>query len=506
MAIKYLDATTAYLAFCAATIALLVFLNASQPFLLSQLYGLQQGGSASGVLALVDEIVSIIMAPLWGALSDKIGTRYCAVAGLWIMASSIMLYPRSPSLYPGLPLMRALFSLGASACVAMIPAALAELSLIAGETSSSQNSIAGYDDDFESNQNYLADSEADRDGDQIVPLFESAASDEMFDAVVAMPRPNGKLSGAAGFASGIGAVFAASVLLPLPATLSKESSTAADGIKAAYMWVGLGSIVVALVLLATLYQNPTRGLRSILLGSQNVSIFDEAAVDAGGSVMSYLELLTEGFINAQSDNRLQVAYLGSLVARSASVVLALFVPLWVNQWFYDHEKCRINDPNGCRAAITQAAILTGIANTMMLLVAPFVGWAGDRFGSIKVLAWSSLIGFFSMVGFLFTDDVSGIVPIFISCLIGASQIGVVTMSMSMSTDKRRVAGGSVAGVYSLCGSLGVLLVTQIGGPLADIYIKSPFLVMAVLFAVLLTYSHRLSTHTARVMRSSLSLH
>nr|UJH94515.1 MFS.7 [Starmerella bombicola] len=506
MAIKYLDATVAYLVFCAATIALLVFLNASQPFVLSQIYGLQQVGSASGVLALVDEIVSIIMAPLWGALSDKIGTRYCAVAGLWIMAGSIMLYPRSPSLYPVLPLIRALFSLGASACVAMIPAALAELSLIAGETSSSQTSTADYADDFESSQNHVPDSDGDRDGDRTAPLFETAAADEMFDAVVAIPRPNGKLSGAAGFASGIGAVLAVSVLLPLPTTLSKGSSTAADGIKAAYSWVGLGGIVVAIILLATLYQNPARGLRSLLLGSQNVSIFDEAAVDAGGSVMTYLELLTEGFLNARSDSRLQVAYLGSLVARSASVVLALFVPLWVNQWFYDHEKCQISDPNGCRAAITQAAILTGIANSMMLLIAPFAGWAGDRFGSVKVLEWSSLAGFFSMVGFLFTDDVSGFVPIFFSCLIGASQIGVVTMSMSMSTDKRRVAGGSVAGVYSLCGSLGILLITQIGGPLADIYIKTPFLVMAVLFVVLLTYSHRLSTHTARMMRSFLSLH
>lgn len=505
MAFAYFGARAAYLAFCAATIALMVFLNASQPFVLSQIYGLQQGGSTSGVLALVDEIVSIIMAPLWGALSDKIGTRYCAVAGLWIMAGSIMLYPRSPSLYPGLPLIRALFSLGASSCVAMVPAALAELSLIAGDPSSARSSMTDYNDGSELNRGRSNDLEADVDGDRTVPLFESAEGDDPFDAVVATPRSNGKLSGAAGFASGIGAVFAVSVLLPLPSMFSEDSTTAAEGLRAAYLWVGLGTVAGTFLLLATLYQNPARGLRSLLLGSQNVSIFDEAAVDAGGSVMSYLELLAEGFLNAQSDSRLKVAYLGSLVARSASVVLALFVPLWVNQWYYDHEQCNIGDPNGCRAAITQAAILTGVANTVMLLVAPFVGWAGDRFGSVKVLAWSSLVGVFSMLGFLFTEEVSGFVPILVSCLVGGSQIGVVTMSMSMSTDKRRVAGGSVAGVYSLCGSLGILLVTQIGGPLADVQIKSPFLVMALLFAVLLLYSLKLSTHTARMMRSSMSL-
>lgn len=506
--------TLAYFGFCAITIALLVFVNSTQPFVLSQLFGLKQNGTASSALALVDELVSLSTAPFWGALSDKVGTRHVAILGLLLAATGILLYPQMSAVYPYLLFSRALFSLGASAGVSMITASLGELSLLAVDTNSISGNSSAYGSIHASDaeaQSVDADHtveaghgvDADRspeaaeteDGDRTVPLFASAQGhDDIFDAVLSTPRPNGKLAGMAGFASGVGAVLAVSCLLPLPNALG--GGDAKSGIIEAFKIVSLGTVLVAFILFPFMYQNPTRSWRSFLMGNQNISVFDEAAVDVEGSVMSYFDLLSEGFSVARTDMRLQVAYFGSLVARSASVVLSLFVPLWVNYWYYDTGRCQLDDPTGCKQAITQAAILTGIGSTVMLLAAPVVGLVGDKYGSVVVLTGSAITGIIAMVGILMISSVHGFLPILVCSLLGASQIGIITMSMSMSTDQRRVAGGSVAGVYSLFGSLGILLITQFGGVLADRWIKTPFVIMTLLFILLAVFSQRLAARTA----------
>jgi len=504
-----------YLVFCGATIALLVFLNATQPFVLSQLLGYEQNGRASGMLALVDEVTSLALAPFWGALSDKVGTRYTAVASMWIMLCALSWYPRAASLVPALLVARGLFAVGAAGAVAMITAGLAELSMLVLDDSpddSNRSSFMGSRigtpdgleeaaDDDRTLETVLSH-QSFQDGDETVPLFEAPCVDnEVFSAVAGAPRPNGKLAGMVGFASGLGAIFAVTVLLPLPTKLAGETET--ERLKEAFKIVSLGGAALSLLLLATLYQNPARGLRSFLLGSENVSIFDEAALDAGGSVMTYLDLLKDGFAVAQTDRRLAVAYLGSTIARAASVVLALFIPLWVNQWFYSTGRC---PQRSCHEAIVQAAILTGIANTVVLLAAPFVGIAGDRFGAVLVLGGCASVGILSMLMFILIDSPLGVAAVGAACLLGVAQIGCTIMSMSMSTDKRRVSPGSVAGVYSLMGSVGIILITQIGGPLADHWSRSPFLVMSFIFALLVLACHQLSKRTIlRSMRSSISL-
>lgn len=52
-------------------------------------------------------------------------------------------------------------------------------------------------------------------------------------------------------------------------------------------------------------------------------------------------------------------------------------------------------------------------------------------------------------------------------LMGVAQIGSIISSMSMCTDTKRVSSGSIAGVYSFCGGLGILVLSFVGGRLAD---------------------------------------
>lgn len=58
-------------------------------------------------------------------------------------------------------------------------------------------------------------------------------------------------------------------------------------------------------------------------------------------------------------------------------------------------------------------------------------------------------------------------------------------SMSLCTDTRRASSGSIAGVYSFCGGLGILILSLIGGKLADYYSGFPFLIIAILDFILL---------------------
>ena len=58
------------------SIAILVFLNASISFVITDIVHQKDGvGDATGTLGFADEIVVIICCPLWGALSDRIGVK-----------------------------------------------------------------------------------------------------------------------------------------------------------------------------------------------------------------------------------------------------------------------------------------------------------------------------------------------------------------------------------------------------------------------------------------------
>ncbi|KAI5296022.1 hypothetical protein KEM52_006041 [Ascosphaera acerosa] len=72
-----LQVCTYLLGVCLFSIAFLVFLNASLSFVVTDLVGLKEGvGDAVGTLGFADEVLAVFACPLWGLLSDRIGVRY----------------------------------------------------------------------------------------------------------------------------------------------------------------------------------------------------------------------------------------------------------------------------------------------------------------------------------------------------------------------------------------------------------------------------------------------
>ncbi|PYH47675.1 putative MFS transporter [Aspergillus saccharolyticus JOP 1030-1] len=120
-----LQICTYLLGVCPFSIAFLVFLNSSVSFVVTELLGLAEGeGDAVGTLGFADELLALVGCPLWGVLSDHIGVRNVCVAGYGIIAIALILFVQATNVYPQLLLGRLLFSLGGAAVSTMVTAVL----------------------------------------------------------------------------------------------------------------------------------------------------------------------------------------------------------------------------------------------------------------------------------------------------------------------------------------------------------------------------------------------
>lgn len=71
-----LQIVTYLLGVCLFSISFLVFLNASASFVVTDLIRQDQGvGDAVGTLGFADELVALVACPIWGTVSDWIGSR-----------------------------------------------------------------------------------------------------------------------------------------------------------------------------------------------------------------------------------------------------------------------------------------------------------------------------------------------------------------------------------------------------------------------------------------------
>jgi MFS family permease len=104
-------------------IAMMGFINASQPFLFTEVLKVPaaEQGPLAGNLTFVAELVAMCAVGLAGALSDKVGRRPLWVAAFVILALGYALYPMATTVGE-LTAYRMVFALGLAANTAMLPA------------------------------------------------------------------------------------------------------------------------------------------------------------------------------------------------------------------------------------------------------------------------------------------------------------------------------------------------------------------------------------------------
>ena len=322
-------------------------------------------------------------------------------------------------------------------------------------------------------------------------LWKRAEFDSLLEdtEVTSLPsnEKNGKLVGFIGIFTGLGALCAVTVFVPLPAFLAKYGIEYAQSLKLSYYALGGMGMVMSIVFFFGLHQDPSKDLEIWLKGEREPLLNDD---NESPERLTYFGLLEHGYSVALTDSKVRVSYIGAFVARSSAVVTALFLPLLVNGYYLNHGCKNVdkqeNPSERCSEAYIVTAILSGILHTVSLILAPAWGILADRVGKATCIVISCIFGVVGSFGFgaLMTDPRS-LLSIIMSGLLGVGQIGIIINSLSLCTETKRAYSGAIAGVYSFCGGVGILSITYAGGRLADWKTGSPFLVLSVYYLILL---------------------
>ncbi|KNE63264.1 hypothetical protein AMAG_08408 [Allomyces macrogynus ATCC 38327] len=344
-----------------------------------------------------------------------------------------------------------------------------------------------------------------------------AACSCMLTAVLAdcAGKLRGRISGLVGLVSGLGALLGVFVLLPLPAWLeTKFSIPLGRGVQDAFFATGVLAVLFA-------------GVFWVTASRSFATTTSTTTTAAAAPQRSWLAQAKLG-LTAARDWRVAAAYAAGFAARGNTVIVTLFVPLWVNQYYIANGLCSVTglDPNdeaavktSCRAAFTRASVVSGVVQTFALIGAPLWGLLMDRFATTDVdtcdeeevpalsatspllptppepsrrrrartrystlplLATCVVAAVGYLLLFLTSDPRQGSVfPI--AFLVGFGEIGTVITSVAMVAAGYidPSARGAIAGAYSLSGAVGILAATKLGGVLFDAWTATaPFLLMA----------------------------
>ncbi|KAI4724233.1 hypothetical protein E4T49_08029 [Aureobasidium sp. EXF-10728] len=554
------------------SISFLVFLNASISFVVTDVIGRKHGvGDIVGTLGFADELVALVACPLWGLLSDKIGVRNVAVIGYLIIGASLMLLVQSHNVYPQLLLGRMAFSIGGAACSTMVTAILPTMTAERKQTTPVEASQT-YGEGIATSTNpsarhsgaFSISSEVTITPARYVQRpanLRRRSQKRRFATDSAAPQKSdlSQLAGYVGMFTGVGALVAVGIFLPLPVKFSGKGVAQADAVKDSFYLVGSVSIVVALLVSLTLRGLPgeeDKGFHRLFYSGRSTD--DHDASDSTTLTPSYYQLVRSAIMLGFTDSRIALGYLGGFVARASSVGISLFIPLFVNAYFIRQGLCS-NDPSediksSCKRAYTLASMLTGFSQLTALLAAPLFGWfngymsnKGDQLSYLP-LGIGAVAGIIGCISFGLLDNpdpfhgsADGKGAILAVVLLGFSQISAIVCSLGIlakgiqastppdtatpTTDPDTLAEtqdppnqptstetqtetapllptvtetpasteldraqlkGTIAGVYSLAGGVGILLLTKLGGLLFDkTSTGAPFYMLAGFNAVLL---------------------
>lgn len=340
-----------------------------------------------------------------------------------------------------------------------------------------------------------------------------------------------RLSGFVGLFTGFGALLALVLFLPLPAFFRRHGQGSGLAIAYSFYLVGGVALVVSVVCVF--------GLRGVEVNKTEKRDDPIKNGKSRHTLVSSPRLLYNAVALAFKDSRLALAYLGGFVARGSSVGISLFIPLYVNAYFVSSGLCEktAKTPEAmneqCRRVYILAAELTGLSQLVALLCAPIFGYLADRKNLPLVVAASAGVLGYAGLAMLESPEPhgNGSPWVFaIMCGLGISQIGAIVCSLgllgrcvledqavqplrrlsmpsplnSSAEDPTETSGllergpdhhqtleylkGSIAGIYSLTGGAGILLLTKLGGYLFDESSPSaPFIMLSVFNGVLLVF-------------------
>lgn len=274
-------------------------------------------------------------------------------------------------------------------------------------------------------------------------------------------RSRGVMVGMTGFCQGLGAVTAVLLLGSVPKRLADSGLDALTAGRIT-LWIAAALCFVTAIV--------------CLIGLKGGTPSETAPRE------SLREVLRDGMHAARNNPRIWFAYLLSFAARGDLVVIGTFFTLRLTQSGIERG---LSVPDAIDAAKRPYII----AQTAALVWAVFFGLIMDRLD--RTTAGIVAMGL-AAVGYLsaaFIGDPASPIILPIAVALGVGQLSAILSGQTLlGQEAPRDVRGAVFGLASICGSLGILVTTGLGGYLYDNVTKGgPFLLLGTINVVLMMF-------------------
>lgn len=190
--------------------------------------------------------------------------------------------------------------------------------------------------------------------------------------------------------------------------------------------------------------------------------------------------LLEGLREGRRNPRLAVAFGAAFIGRGDLVIVGNFLTLWVTQY-------GIEQGLSTAAASGRAFMLFGIVQISALAWAGIMGFITDRATRMTALCIALALATlgYSWMGQVPDPLMSSAIPI--AVLVGIGEVSViVTGGALLGQEAKASMRGTIVGVFNLCGAVGIVVISGLGGWLFDTMGRAtPFTVMGALNGILL---------------------
>lgn len=268
-------------------------------------------------------------------------------------------------------------------------------------------------------------------------------------------RSRGKMIGISAMFNVVGTIFMSLFIARIPYFMAERGFDPLAGGKTMYLFAALLCVVAAIV-----------GKLGLAPGT---AVKERAP---------YRELIVSGFL-AGRNPRIAIAYASAFIARADMVIKAMFLALWAIQAGHDV---------GLRP--DQAMAQFGIMYTAMYAVsffsAPIFGWYIDKVNRVTAMITAlgiAAVGYMAMALIESPLELSSM-PYLMLLTLGSSCMLKASLSLvgQEAPPKNR---GSIIAFSSMCGAIGILIFSVVGGRLFDNWAPwAPFVIAGAYQAVL----------------------
>lgn len=182
--------------------------------------------------------------------------------------------------------------------------------------------------------------------------------------------------------------------------------------------------------------------------------------DAVRKSATLVELLCDG-LAAGRKPRIAVSYIGAFAARADMAVINLFITLWIVQ-------AATSTGVTPEQAIAKAGMITGLALAASMLWSPLFGLIADRIDRLTLLCVGYLLAAVGYGWVAALDDIlsPAAIPALVCLGIGQSST-ILSSSVLLAQEAPGDIRGSIFGLQTLCGAVGILALSAGGGLLFD---------------------------------------